>query len=64
LRNALIKNPTDEGELRKLRRDIFILTSLLNRKRYAFLKKMSQINPKAGEGYYERGIMGNDPGKN
>jgi len=64
LRDALVKKPTDGGELRKLRREILILKSQLNKKRYAFIKKMSQINPKASVGYYERGIMGNDPVKN
>jgi hypothetical protein len=64
LRDALIKNPTDGGKLRILRRDILILKSRLNKKRYAFLKRMSQINPQAGEGYYERGNLGIDPVKN
>ena len=64
LRDALKKNLTDGGKLKILRRDILILKSQLNKKRYAFIERMSQINPKAGEGYYERGIMGNDPVKN
>jgi Sec-independent protein translocase protein TatA len=63
MRNELIKNPPNGRNLGKLRREIVILKSQLNRQRYAFLKKMSTINPQV-EGYYERGIKGNNVVKN
>jgi hypothetical protein len=59
MRDELRKNPPNGRNLGKLRREIYILKSMLNRQRYAFLKKMSSINPQIG-GYHEQSIGENE----
>jgi hypothetical protein len=60
LRDELIKNPPNGDKLKTFRNEISMLESRLNKIRYAFLKRKKKIYSRAGFGFFERGIMGND----
>ena len=54
LRDELFKDSPDGRKLKNLREEISTLESRLNKKRYAFLKRIKRIYPKAGIGHFEK----------